>query len=191
MPRFILASSSPRRLELLRQIGYVPDAIIPADLDETVLHKELPRAHCERLAVAKATKLAEQYPDDVILGSDSTVSLGRRIFGKPENEEEAREFMRLLSGRRHKAITAVCVAQGARKSVKVVETVVHFKRLEDDEIEGLVRSGDWDGKCGGYGIQGFASGFVKKINGAQSNVIGLPLYEAKNLLKAYGVYPSA
>lgn len=183
MRKLILASSSPRRLDLLKQIGYTPDEVLPADLDETVLKNELPKDHCLRLAIAKAQKIAETYPNDIVIGSDSTVALGRRIFGKPEDADETRKFMKMLSGRRHKAITAVCVISAGKQSVKVVETVVQFKRLDNADIEGLVKSGDWEGKCGAYSIQGYAARFIKKIIGTHSNVMGLPLYETAALLK--------
>jgi septum formation protein len=177
--RLILASASPRRLELLAQIGVVPDAVIPADIDETPLKAELPRVYAGRLSVEKAQAVADE---GLILAADTVVAVGRRILEKPADAAEAERFLRLLSGRRHRVITGVALRRGAQMWARQVETAVRFKHMSDPEIAAYIRSDEWRGKAGGYGIQGLASAFIPWINGSYSNVVGLPLAETANLL---------
>lgn len=184
----MLASASPRRLELLAQIGIVPDAIIPADIDETPGKAEAPRAYVARMAAEKAATVAAVEPG-VVLAADTTVVAGRRILGKPADAAEATAFLRLLSGRRHRVLTAVTVAAEARARHRLVETTVRFRPLTPAEIAAYVASGDWRGKAGGYGIQGPAGAFVQRIVGSHPAVMGLPLYEAVQLLRGVGVRP--
>ncbi|MEO8529752.1 MAG: nucleoside triphosphate pyrophosphatase [Deltaproteobacteria bacterium] len=184
---FILGSGSPRRLELLAQLGIVPDQIVSPDIDETPLKGELARAYTARLAAEKARAVAGA-PDDIILSADTTVALGRRILGKPAGEAEAVKFLLLLSGKRHRVITAIAVRCGDKVMQREVETVVKVKRLSDAEISAYVRSGDWKGKAGGYAIQGPFAAFVPWLQGSYSGVIGLPLAETATLLQAAG-YP--
>jgi septum formation protein len=182
----ILGSGSPRRLALLSQIGLTPDAVRPPDIDETPRPGEVPRAYCERIA---ATKLAavEAGPGDVVLCADTTVALGRRILGKPEDEAEARAFLTKLSGRRHRVITAIGVRRGDRNWARTSVSSVKLKVLSEVEIAGYLRTGDWQGKAGAYAIQGPAAAFVSWIEGSHSAIVGLPLHETANLLGAAGV----
>ena len=181
--QLILASASPRRLELLAQIGVVPDAVMPANIDETPLKAELPRVYVSRLSVAKAQATDAE---GLILAADTTVAVGRRILEKPSDEAQAVEFLKLLSGRRHRVITGIAVRLGERVWSRQVETAVRFKHLSDNEIKAYLRSNEWQGKAGGYGIQGLASAFIPWINGSYSNVVGLPLAETANLLGGAG-----
>ena len=183
--RLILGSASPRRRELLAQIGLVPDAIRPPDIDETPLKGELPRAYVTRLAAAKAQALP-CAGDEVVLCADTTVAVGRRILGKPEDGAEAERFLRLMSGRRHRVITAVAVRRGERLWQKTVETAVAMKRLSEPEIAAYLAWGDWQGKAGGYGIQGPAGALIPWIGGSFTAVVGLPLAETAGLLTAAG-----
>ena len=183
--RLVLASASPRRRDLLAQIGVVPDEIVPADIDETPTPGELPRPYVERMAREK--NLAVQA-DGLVLTADTTVSAGRRILGKPENAAEATEFLLLLSGRRHRVTTSVVARLGEITRQRTVETRVKLKRLADAEISAYLRSGEWQGKAGGYAIQGMAAAFVPEIHGSYTNVVGLPLTETANLLTGLG-YP--
>ena len=184
--RLVLGSASPRRLELLATLGLVPDAVRPADIDETPFPRELPRPYCARMAreKAQALTLAE---DEVLVSADTTVAVGRRILGKPESAAQAAEFLTLLGGRRHTVITAVAVRRGDRLWERVVETAVKFKRLSDDELNGYLASDEWRGKAGGYGIQGRAAAFIPWIQGSFSAVVGLPLAETATLLRAAGM----
>jgi septum formation protein len=185
--RLILGSASPRRLDLLAQIGVRPDEIRPADIDETPRRGDLPRGYADRLAMEKAAALAtDAGPDDLILTADTVVALGRRILDKPADEAAAEACLRLLSGRRHKVITAICLRRGDWVRTRRVETQVSFKRLSDSEISGYLRSGEWRGKAGGYAIQGLAGAFAPSINGSYTNIVGLPLTEVANLLQAAG-----
>lgn len=179
----ILASASPRRVELLQLLGITPAAIIPADIDETPLKGELPAAYVCRVARGKAEAIAAAHPNRLILSADTTVVMGRRILGKPENEAEARQFLKRLSGRRHRVMTAVCVihADGTMRE-KLCSTVVKFARLTAPMIDAYIASGEWQGKAGGYAIQGRAAAFVSFISGSHSNVVGLPLHETARLL---------
>ena len=189
MSKLILASSSERRVTLLKQIRIYPDIIHPADIDETPLKKENPKDYVIRMAEAKALAVAKIYNDDIILAGDTTVVLGTRILGKPLNDIEARKFMMLLSGRRHKVLSSIAIIKGNVLWTKVVCTYVKFKHLSEEEIELLVTSRDWEGKAGGYMIQGLAGAFVTQITGSISNVIGLPLAETYNLLKSVALKP--
>jgi septum formation protein len=181
----VLASASPRRLDLLRQIGLEPDAIDPANTDETPASRELPRGYALRMAEAKLAAVMLRHPASaVVLAADSVVAAGRRILPKAETEAEARQCLALLSGRRHKVLGGVAVGCNGRIRTRLVETAVRFKRLERGEIDDYVRSGEWQGKAGGYAIQGRAASFVSFLSGSYSNVVGLPLFETLALLKA-------
>ncbi len=185
--RLILASASPRRLDLLAQIGVRPADVVAAEVDETPGRRELPRQLAVRLAEAKARQVAERFPDDYVLGADTVVACGRRVLGKADDEAEARRFLELLSGRRHTVLGAVAVAiPDGRVQGRLVSTAVRFKRLGKDEIAGYVASDEWKGKAGAYAIQGRAAAFVSHINGSYSNVVGLPLFETAALLGGLG-----
>ncbi len=194
-PRLVLASASARRLELLQQIGIAPDAMLPADVDETPKKNELPRTLAQRLAIEKAQaarKIAaarEELEGAFVLAADTVVAVGRRILPKCELMEEAGDCLRLLSGRQHRVFTGLVVVtpRGAERK-RIVETRVRFKRLSGAEIESYLSSGEWKGKAGGYAIQGLAGAFVVKLVGSYSSVVGLPLYEAQALLSGDG-YP--
>ena len=185
IPPLVLASASPRRLDLLRQVGLEPAEIDPADIDETPALREAPRAYALRMAKAKLAAVACRHPGAVVLAADSVVVCGRRILPKAESEQDARACLTLLSGRRHRVLGGVAVggADGAVRT-RLVETVVRFKRLEAAELDDYLRSGEWRGKAGGYAIQGRAAGFVAFVSGSYSNVVGLPLFETVALLKA-------
>ncbi len=180
----ILASASPRRLALLRQIGLEPDAIDPANIDETPKPAEMPRAYALRMAMAKLAAVSPSHPDATVLAADSVVAVGRRILPKAETEAEARACLALLSGRRHKVLGGVAVGANGQARTRLVETAVRFKRLEGAEIEDYLQSGEWRGKAGGYAIQGRAARFIAFVSGSYSNVVGLPLFETVALLKA-------
>jgi septum formation protein len=181
----VLASASPRRLDLLRQVGLEPDRIVPADLDERVLKDETPRQLALRLALAKAEAAAQ--PDAYVIGADTVVALGRRVFGKPETEAEARRMLGLLSGRAHRVLTGVAVrAPDGRLASRVSETRLRWKRLTPAEIDAMLGSGEWRGVAGGYRIQGRAAGFTLELQGSYSGVVGLPLYETLALLEGLG-----
>lgn len=182
--RLVLASASPRRRDLLAQIGIVPDRIAPADLDETPLKGELPRPHALRLAEAKALAVAAEEPDALVLGADTVVALGRRILPKAEDEATARQCLEALSGRRHKVLSAVVlIVPGAPARRRVVETVVSFKRLDAVEVAAYLAGGEWHGKAGGYAVQGRAAALIDFLSGSYSAVVGLPLHETANVLK--------
>jgi septum formation protein len=180
----ILASASPRRLQLLGQMAVVPKAVIPAEIDETPQKAELPRDYAARIAREKASKIARDYPQDMILAADTVVACGRRILGKPQNEHQARKMLQLLSGRRHRVYTSVCVRKGDILRQKTILTQVQFKRLSAQEIEAYLHSGEWQDKAGGYAIQGRAAMFIPAIHGSYTNVVGLPLAETAALLNA-------
>jgi septum formation protein len=188
MARLILASASPRRLALLAQIGIVPDAVDAADLDETPGKRELPAPHAARLAAAKAVAVAARHPGAVILAADTVVAVGRRILPKAETETDARACLGLISGRRHRVITAVTVvdAAGAMRT-RAASSEVTFKRLTPREIDAYIGGGEWRGKAGGYAIQGSAAALVRAFAGSWSGVVGLPLYETRALLAAAGI----
>jgi septum formation protein len=185
--RLILASASPRRLDLLRQIALSPDGVDPADLDETPRKAELPAQHALRLAIAKAQAVAPRHPGAFVLAADTVVGCGRRILPKAEDEATARRCLALLSGRRHRVHGGIAVVTpSGTLASRQVQTVVIFKRLTAPEIERYVASGEWRGKAGGYAIQGLAALFVRQIGGSYSNVVGLPLYETAALLGGQG-----
>ncbi|BBK42418.1 Maf-like protein [Allostella vacuolata] len=183
----ILASASPRRLELLRQVGLEPAAVDPADIDETPRPRELPADHARRLAAEKARAVAVRHPGAWVLAADTVVASGRRILPKAEDERTARACLDQLSGRRHRVYGGVAlVGPDGRLAVRLVQTAVLFKRLTADEIAGYLTLGEWRGKAGGYAIQGRAALFVRGIVGSYSNVVGLPLFETASLLGGRG-----
>jgi septum formation protein len=193
----ILGSASPRRRALLAQIGVVPEAVIPAEIDETPARGELPRAYARRMAAEKCAAVAAAAPSapsakdqegasPLILAADTVVGVGRRILGKPTDAAEAAVFLLLLSGRRHRVTTAVCLRRGERTAERTVETRVKVKRLSDEELSAYLRSGEWRGKAGGYAIQGLFAAFVPEIVGSYTNVVGLPLTETAALLTGMG-----
>lgn len=182
--RLILASASPRRRDLLAQIGITPDDIRPADIDETPLKDETPRRLAERLAEGKANAIDA---DGYVLAADTVVAVGRRILPKAETEPEARSCLELLSGRNHHVFTGVAVrAPNGRSARRVVDSVVTFKRLSQPEIDAYIDTGDWHSKAGGYAIQGPAGALIPKIRGSYSAIVGLPLYETRSLLEGLG-----
>ena len=187
--RLVLASASPRRLDLLARIGVVPDAVVPAEIDETPRKGELPPAYAARMAAEKAAAVHAAEPEALVLAADTVVAAGRRILPKTEEEEEARATLTLLSGRRHRVYTAVTAigADGTARH-RLSLTMVAFKRLSDHELCAYLASGEWRGKAGGYAIQGRAEGLIRQISGSYSGVVGLPLYETRALLRAAG-YP--
>ncbi len=183
----VLASASPRRLDLLRQIGIAPDGVDPADVDETPLPHELPVAHASRLAEAKARTVAARHPQAFVLAADTVVACGRRILPKAEDEATARACLGLLSGRRHRVLGGVAlVCPDGRILRRLVTTQVTFKRLSAAELDAYIACGEWHGKAGGYAIQGRAAALIPVINGSYSNVVGLPLFEAVALLSGAG-----
>ena len=186
-PPLILASSSPRRLALLRQVGVVPDRVEAPKIDETPLARELPRAYALRLAAAKADEVAARSPPGFVLAADTVVACGRRILGKAGDPASAERCLRLLSGRRHRVHTGIAVAApDGRRARRLVTTMVLLKRLDDDELRAYLASGEWRDKAGGYAIQGRAEAFVPAINGSYSNVVGLPLAATLDLLRGLG-----
>ena len=187
IPKLILGSGSPRRRDLLAQIGVVADDVRPPDIDETPEKAELPRPYCVRMAREKA-QATVAGAEDIVLAADTTVAMGRRILGKPADAGEAAQFLNALSGRRHRVITAVAVRRGARMWQRDVVSAVKMKRLSDEEINAYLASGDWQGKAGGYGIQGLAGAFIPWISGSFTGIVGLPLAETAGLLQAAG-YP--
>jgi septum formation protein len=183
----VLASASPRRLDLLRQVGVEPDSLAPTDIDESPERDETPRQLAERLARRKALAAAARQPDAFIIGADTVVALGRRVFGKPEDEDHARRMLGRLSGRAHRVFTGVAVAApDGRLSCRVCESRVSFKRLTAAELDAFVASGEWRGVAGGYRIQGRAAAFVQDLHGSYSGVVGLPLHETLGLLEGLG-----
>lgn len=188
-PRLVLASSSPRRLSLLDQIGLKPDLVVPSEIDETPLKQERPRQLALRLAVEKGRAAKAAHADDFVFSADTVVACGRRILPKAETEQEARACLDLLSGRAHDVITGVAVfAPKGREASRVVESRVAFKRLSREEMEGYITGGEWRGKAGGYAIQGSAGSLITSISGSYSSIVGLPLYETTCLLEGLG-YP--
>ena len=189
VPELVLASASPRRVQLLAQIGVVPAQIVPADIDETPLKGELPRQLAERLARQKAEATAQALASDpsrFILAADTVVAVGRRILPKAETEAQARDCLALLSGRAHKVYTGVALQKGEILHSRVIVSRVHFKRLSHEEHAAYLASHEWDGKAGGYAIQGRAGAFVREISGSYSAIVGLPLHETANLLSGLG-----
>jgi septum formation protein len=183
----VLASASPRRLDLLAQAGIRPDAIDPADVDETPSKGELPRRHAERLARAKLEIAAARNGSAYVLAADTVVAVGRRILPKAETEDQARSCLALLSGRAHRVYTALAVrAPDGRLAARTAESRLQFKRLSKGEIDAYIESGEWEGKAGGYAVQGRAQAFVIEMQGSYSAVVGLPLYETVCLLEGLG-----
>jgi septum formation protein len=185
--KLILGSASPRRKDLLAQLGVSPDAILPPDIDEDPRPRELPRPYCLRLAQEKALAVVAG-PEDIVLTADTTVALGRRILGKPRDAGEAAEFLLALGGRRHQVITAVAVRRGDRVWLRDSVSAVKMKRLSDAELNAYLAGGEWQGKAGGYAIQGAAGAFIPWISGSFTGIVGLPLAETAALLQAAG-YP--
>ena len=180
----VLASASPRRLDLLQQIGIVPDRVDPAAIDERPRPRELPLAHARRLAEAKADCVAARHPEALVLAADTVVACGRRILPKAEDEATAKACLELLSGRRHRVLTGIALrAPGARRQ-RVVTSIVAFARLSARDIARYLQSGEWRGKAGGYAVQGRAAAFVRFLSGSYSNVVGLPLYETAALIRS-------
>ncbi|NUT01329.1 MAG: septum formation protein Maf [Sphingomonas sp.] len=185
--KLVLASASPRRLDLLARIGVTPEEVVPADIDESVPPGETPRAHALRLAREKAQVVASLHPDALVLAADTVVAVGRRILPKVEDEATLRACMKLLSGRRHRVLTGVALASpGSPVRTRLGETMIAMKRLSDEEIDYYASHGEWRGKAGGYALQGYGEVYVRQIAGSYSNVVGLPLAETRLLLKAAG-----
>jgi septum formation protein len=187
--KLILGSASPRRLDLLAQIGFVPAAVRPPDIDETPRRAEPPRSYVERMALEKAMSLPLAV-DEVLLCADTTVALGRRILGKPETAAEAADFLWALSGRRHHVLTAIAVRCGDRVWQRVVDTMVRVKPLSNAEVNGYLASGEWRGKAGAYGIQGRFGAFIPWLQGSFTGVVGLPVAETAQVLQAAGLCPA-
>lgn len=183
LPLF-LASASPRRLELLKQAGIVPERVVPAAIDESPLPREIPTVYAKRIAASKAAKVAAEHPDAVVLAADTVVAVGRRILPKTETLEEARACLELMSGRRHKVMTAVSIVSPHGKKHILVTSVVRFKRLSDAEIAAYLATNEWHGKAGGYAIQGQAATLIPFISGSYSNIVGLPLHETFYMLRS-------
>jgi septum formation protein len=187
----VLASASPRRLDLLAQIALRPDIVDPAEIDERALPAELPAQHALRLAAAKARAVAGRHPGAFVLGADTVVACGRRILPQAMERETARQCLVLLSGRRHRVHGGIALATPAGRMLsRRVESIVAMKRLSKDEIDDYLATEEWRGKAGGYAIQGYAARFVAWIEGSYSNVVGLPLFETVNLLAGQGYAPA-
>jgi septum formation protein len=183
----ILASASPRRLALLAQIGIVPSSVVAADVDETPHKNELPHLYAARVAQEKAASVAAQNPDTIVLAADTVVACGRRILPKAEDETTARKCLALLSGKRHRVYTAVCIIAGGKAYQRTVMTQVKFHRLTAQQIDAYIATNEWNGKAGGYAIQGAAAAFIPSINGSFSNVVGLPLAEVATMLSIFNL----
>jgi len=185
--RLVLASTSPRRLDLLRRIGAEPARVAAPDVDEDVRPGESPRAYVLRVAIAKAHAI-ERAAGELILAGDTTIAVGKRILGKPEDEADLRRMLGLLSGRRHHCLSAIClIGTDGKARTRISDTIVAFKRLTDAEIDGYVASGEGMGKAGGYAIQGKAEAFVRYLAGSHSGVVGLPVFETRALLESAGL----
>ena len=179
---FILASASPRRRDLLAQIGLTPSQTLAADIDETVRRGEVARDYVARLAIEKASAISEQHPKSLVLGADTAVAVGRRILPKTENEDEARACLDLLSGRAHRVYSGVAVARAGVVSSRCVETRVKLRRLSNQDVDEYIACGEWRGVAGGYAIQGLFAKHIVNLIGSYTNVVGLPLYQTANLL---------
>jgi septum formation protein len=189
-PRLVLASASPRRLELLRQIGLAPDLVDPAEIDETPRRDEEPAAHALRLAEEKLRAVMPRHPGDYILAADTVVACGRRILPKAMDEASARSCLELLSGRRHRVHSGIALAApDGRVWLRHVDSQVAFKRLSADEVSSYLATGEWHGKAGGYAIQGRAAALIRFVSGSYSNIVGLPLFETAQLLAGRGYRP--
>lgn len=183
----ILASASPRRKDLLAEVGIIPDQIIPADIDETPFRNELPRPYVKRMALEKARAIAVSHKKSFVLGADTVVVMGRRVLQKPEGEVEAYKFLSMMSGRRHTVMGGIClITPTGGEIIRVCETSVKFKVLSESEKKNYVTSMEWDGKAGGYGIQGLASTFIPFISGSYSNIVGLSIYDTIQMLNGNG-----
>ena len=190
-PRLILASASPRRVDLLAQINIYPDDIVPAHIDEEPLKAELPTKLAVRLATEKARAVAASHPGAIVIGADTVVALGRRILPKAEDAKVAEDCLKMLAGRRHRVLGGVAIidADGKLHS-RLVTTAVAFRNLDKGEIAAYIRSEEWQGKAGGYAVQGLAAVYVRKIIGSYSNIVGLPLFETGSVLKGLGFFPT-
>ena len=185
--RLVLASASPRRLDLLARIGIIPDAVTPADIDETPAKAELATHYAARMAAEKAALVAAANEGALVLAADTVVAAGRRILGKPDTEAVARAMLSLLSGRRHRVYSAVTLVDSAGVARHRLSTsIVAFKRLSGEELDAYLAGGEWRGKAGGYAIQGRAEALIRSLRGSHSAVMGLPLYETRALLRAAG-----
>jgi len=184
---FVLASASPRRIELLKNIKIFPKITYSSEINEDIISKENPRKYCIRIAKNKALKALEKYPEEFILSADTIVFCSNKIFLKPKDKEEAKKFLDFFSGRKHNVLTCVCLAKKNLIKVKKVFTKVTFKKLNTQEIEEYLLTNEWKDKSGAYAIQGYAEKFIKRINGSYSNVVGLPLFETYNLLNSQGL----
>jgi septum formation protein len=184
---FVLASASPRRIELLKNIKIFPKITYSSEINEDIISKEKPRKYCIRIAKNKALKALEKYPEEFILSADTIVFCSNKIFLKPKDKEEAKKFLAFFSGRKHNVLTCVCLAKKNLIKVKKVFTKVTFKKLNTQEIEEYLLTNEWKNKAGAYAIQGYAEKFIKRINGSYSNVVGLPLFETYNLLNSQGL----
>jgi len=182
---FVLASASPRRIELLNNIKIFPKKICSSEINEDINNKENPKKYCVRVAKNKALKVLEKYPEEYVLSADTIVFCGNKIYLKPKDKEEAKEFLTFFSGRKHNVLTCLCLAKKNLIKVKIVITKITFKRLNKHEIEEYLSTNEWKDKAGAYAIQGYAEKFIKRINGSYSNVVGLPLFETFNILKSY------
>ena len=189
--KLILASASPRRRDLLAQIGYLPDSILPANIDESEGAHETPTALAHRLATQKAAALSDRLnADTLILAADTVVSVGRRILPKTEDESAAHACLKLMSGRGHRVRTGLCLLSAQGSVTKVISSRVVMRRLSEDDVKAYLASGEWQGKAGGYAIQGRAAAFISSIVGSYSNIVGLPLFETANLLHGAGMHPN-
>ena len=184
MSKLILASASPRRLELLKSTNIFPDIVKPANIDENIKKKEKPNLYLKRICYEKALSVQKKYKQDIILSADTIVTTSQKIFGKPSSKEDAIKTLKYLSGRNHNVSTGVCILYKNNKKIKIVNTKIKLKKLHNDEINQYIKTNEWSDKAGSYAIQGHAERFVIKINGSYSNVVGLPLYETVNLLKS-------
>lgn len=185
--KLILASASPRRVQLLEQVGVKPDEIIPAGLDETPLKGELPRDLAQRLSLGKARAIAEKHGDAFILAADTVVGCGRRILDKAEDEVYARACLSQLSGRRHHVYGGIAlITPDGKEIARLVDTIVKMKRLTPLEVDAYIESSEWRGKAGGYAIQGLAASYIKFVSGSYSNVVGLSLYDTMRMLEGSG-----
>lgn len=190
--RLVLASASPRRVSLLEQIGITPDKIEPAHIDETPLKDELPRKLAARLAKGKALAVAKDNPGCFVLGADTVVAVGRRCLPKADDIIQARDYLNLLSGRRHHVYGGLCIIDADGKvHERLIDTAVQFKRLSNEDLDGYLSIDEWQGKAGAYAIQGMAGAFVHKIVGSYTNVVGLSLFETKALLYGLGYRPNS
>ncbi len=181
----VLASASPRRLELLKKIHITPEIVHPANIDETIKKKEKPIHYCERIARAKGDFIYQQYPEKTVLSADTIVFCSNKIFGKPKNIQEANNFLSFFSGRKHSVLTVIYLRNKQQTKLKKIISKVTFNRLEKRDIEIYLKSDEWKNKAGAYAIQGYADRFIKIINGSYSNIVGLPLSQVFNLLKSF------